>query len=85
MTHWVRNAQTDAESVAVEVQGTKAILRGTVRSWAEREKAARAAWSAPGITSVENDIVISIYAKSFAAADNRHIALSTELANQFSK
>ena len=56
----VRNAQTDAEHITVEVQGTKAILRGTVRSWTEREEAARAAWSAPGITSVENDIVISI-------------------------
>ncbi|HET6935668.1 MAG TPA: BON domain-containing protein [Candidatus Angelobacter sp.] len=56
----VRSAQTDAERIRVEVQGTKAILRGTVRSWAEKQEAERAAWSAPGITSVENDIVISL-------------------------
>jgi osmotically-inducible protein OsmY len=56
----IRNAQTDAQRITVEVQGTKAILRGTVRSWAEREEAERAAWSAPGITEVENRIGIAI-------------------------
>jgi osmotically-inducible protein OsmY len=56
----IRNAQTDAQRITVEVQGTKAILRGTVRSWAEREEAERAAWSAPGITEVENRISIAI-------------------------
>jgi osmotically-inducible protein OsmY len=40
------------------VQGSKAILKGTVRSWAEREEAERVAWSAPGILSVENRITI---------------------------
>jgi osmotically-inducible protein OsmY len=55
----VRSAQLDAQRIAVEVQGTKAILRGTVRAWAEREEAERAAWAAPGITAVENLITIS--------------------------
>jgi osmotically-inducible protein OsmY len=54
----VRNAQLDASKITVEVQGHKAILRGTVRGWSEREEAERVAWSAPGITSVENHIVI---------------------------
>jgi osmotically-inducible protein OsmY len=56
----VRNAETDAHRITVEVQGSKAILKGTVRAWAEREEAARVAWSAPGISSVENHITIEV-------------------------
>jgi osmotically-inducible protein OsmY len=56
----VRNAQIDASRISVEVQGTKAILKGTVRSWAEKEEAERVAWLAPGITSVENRITLEI-------------------------
>jgi osmotically-inducible protein OsmY len=56
----VRNAQTDAQRITVEVQGTKVILKGTVRSWAEREEAERVAWLAPGVTEVENRITLSL-------------------------
>lgn len=55
----VRSAETDALRITVEVEGSKAILRGAVRSWAEKQEAERVAWSAPGITSVENRITIS--------------------------
>jgi osmotically-inducible protein OsmY len=56
----VRSAETDAQRISVEVQGSKVILKGTVRSWAERQEAERIAWSSPGVTSVENRIMISL-------------------------
>jgi osmotically-inducible protein OsmY len=56
----VRNAQTDASHITVEMQGTKVILRGTVRSYAEKKAAEDIAWSAPGVTDVDNRIAISI-------------------------
>ena len=55
----VRNAETDARNITIEVEGSKVILRGTVRSYAEKQAAAETAWSAPGVTEVENRIVIS--------------------------
>ncbi len=54
----VRSAQVDASKISVEVQGSVAILKGNVRAWVERREAVRAAWSAPGITWVENQITI---------------------------
>lgn len=55
----VRNAQIDANGITVEVEGSKTILKGKVRSWAEREEAERVAWLAPGITSVDNRITLA--------------------------
>jgi osmotically-inducible protein OsmY len=58
-TALIRSAKTDADNIKVEVQGSKVILKGKVRSYAEGEEAVRVAWLAPGVASVENQLVIS--------------------------
>jgi hypothetical protein len=45
--------------VRAEVRGNKIILHGRIRSWSEREKAERVAWSVPGVSQVENYLVVT--------------------------
>ena len=53
-----RNAILDARRIKVETHGSKVILRGSVRSWAEREQVERASFAAPGVSEVESHIII---------------------------
>ena len=51
-----RSAEVDASHITVEADGGKVILRGRVRSWAEKEEAEKAAWRSPGVYEVVNEI-----------------------------
>ncbi len=59
MDAFKRNAELDANRIVVETNGSEVVLKGTVRSWIEREEAERVAWSAPGVTKVEDRIVVA--------------------------
>jgi osmotically-inducible protein OsmY len=55
-----RNAEHDADRITVDAKDGKVTLKGTVRSWAERQDAEHAAWSAPGVREVDDRLVISL-------------------------
>ena len=57
-TALIRSALIDARRITVTAAGSRVILTGTVRSWAERQEAERGAWSARGVTQVENHIKV---------------------------
>jgi osmotically-inducible protein OsmY len=54
-----RAADLDAQTISVEAKDGKIVLRGSVKSWPERERAELAAWAAPGVSHVENEIMVN--------------------------
>jgi osmotically-inducible protein OsmY len=54
-----RNAELEARRIEVEAHGAEVVLKGTVHSWAQRQEAGRAAWSAPGVAQVDNRIAVT--------------------------
>lgn len=55
-----RNAEVEADRIAVEAKDGTVVLRGTVRSFAEREEAEAAAWRAPGVRTVEDKLTVAL-------------------------
>jgi osmotically-inducible protein OsmY len=54
-----RSADLDAQRIQVKVQDNRVILRGQVHSWTEREAAEAAAWSAPGVVAVDDELQVT--------------------------
>lgn len=55
----LRSAETDSRRITIDTDRGTVILKGTVRSWVEREEAERICWSAPGVTAVKNQITVN--------------------------
>jgi osmotically-inducible protein OsmY len=53
-----RQADREARQLAITVNGSQVTLRGKVHSWAELNAAQGAAWSAPGVSSVVNNLLV---------------------------
>jgi osmotically-inducible protein OsmY len=55
-----RQAEREAKAIQIDIAGATVTLRGHVHSWAERAAAQGAAWSAPGVTQVINELRVGV-------------------------
>ncbi|AOU93363.1 BON domain-containing protein [Achromobacter ruhlandii] len=54
-----RSASLEAHDIEVNVRGHTVILNGRVKSWLDRRAAEKAAWNAPSVTAVEDNLIVS--------------------------
>jgi NitT/TauT family transport system permease protein len=64
-----RSAALDASRITVETEGGGVVLTGKVEAWYQRDIVERAAWSAPGVTEVQNRLTIALRPAGEAACD----------------
>jgi len=55
-----RQATTDAKSIHIDTSGSKVTLTGHASSWQSIEDAANAAWAAPGVTDVVDQLKMTM-------------------------
>jgi osmotically-inducible protein OsmY len=55
-----RSATIDSSKITADVIGSKVTLSGKVRSYSEKEDAENAAWNAPGVITVKNNLEIEV-------------------------
>jgi len=55
-----RSAEIDARGIQVDASDSTITLRGKVRTWAERDEAERAAWAAPGVAAVKDELMVGV-------------------------
>jgi osmotically-inducible protein OsmY len=55
-----RSADIDASRITVEANDGEVVLRGRVHSWSARSDAEQAAWSAPGVTKVKDELMVQV-------------------------
>ena len=53
-----RTAKLDAENIRIETSNGSVSLTGTVGSWSEHDAAVAAAWAAPGVSSVQDNVIV---------------------------
>jgi len=56
---FLRNAELESDQIRVQATAGQIVLEGNVKTWHERQIAEQAAWSAPGVTSVDDRIRVS--------------------------
>ena len=54
-----RSADIEADSINISTDGGRIVLKGKVRSWAERKEVERAVWATPGVIDVKDELIIA--------------------------